>query len=167
MVEKTARARLLQRWAIPGLLVVVALRQIWLSHTVGLSAWHGGGFGMFASVDRDERRLIQVQAATCQGQMIQVDLRPPSTLLSEAELIHVMTVPKVALLEAVGQKVLAATLQPSDRPNVYLAQAAQTVDYPSETCLQQVTVQVWRPYHRRHLGQIWYEPISPAVEVSQ
>ncbi|NEQ33139.1 MAG: hypothetical protein F6K04_19430 [Leptolyngbya sp. SIO4C5] len=157
--------RLLQRWAVPGLLVVIALRQIFLAHTVGLSAWHGGGFGMFASVDRDERRLLQVQATTCQGQLIRIDLRPPSTLLSQAELLHTTTVPKVILLESLAQRILVADLQPSDRPLVYTAQVAQPASQPT-TCLEQVAVQVWRPYHRRHLGQVWYEPISPVVEVS-
>lgn len=35
----------------PGLLIVVALFQLYRAHTVDLRPWKGGGFGMFSSVD--------------------------------------------------------------------------------------------------------------------
>lgn len=42
----------------PVLLVAVAVLQLSLSHVHGLSPWKGGGFGMFASVDRAEHRVL-------------------------------------------------------------------------------------------------------------
>ena len=33
------------------LLVLVALHQLWLTREAGLSAWSGGGFGMFSTID--------------------------------------------------------------------------------------------------------------------
>jgi hypothetical protein len=46
---------------LPALLLVsVALLQIALAHTVGLSPWKGGGFGMFSTTDRAEGRYLRV-----------------------------------------------------------------------------------------------------------
>ena len=43
-----------------ALLVVVALGQLALAHTTGLSPWKGGGFGMFASLDARPFRYVRV-----------------------------------------------------------------------------------------------------------
>ncbi len=48
------RARLLPS----ALLVAVALSQITLARTSGLSAWSGGGFGMFSSTDAGPTRHL-------------------------------------------------------------------------------------------------------------
>ena len=49
------------RTAVPvGLLLVVASVQVTLARTVGLSAWKGGGFGMFSTTDDSGRRLVRV-----------------------------------------------------------------------------------------------------------
>jgi hypothetical protein len=49
-------------WAtVPAaLLVLVATAQLWLAHTVGLSPWKGGGFGMFASLDARPFRYVRI-----------------------------------------------------------------------------------------------------------
>jgi len=43
-----------------ALLVAVALFQIALTRTVGLTAWKGGGFGMFAAVDGGAVRTVRI-----------------------------------------------------------------------------------------------------------
>jgi hypothetical protein len=46
-------------YAIPALLATVALVQIFLVNTTGLSPWKGGGFGMFSTIDSvTERRVV-------------------------------------------------------------------------------------------------------------
>jgi hypothetical protein len=46
---------------LPALLLVgMALLQIALAHTAGLSPWKGGGFGMFSTTDRAEGRYLRV-----------------------------------------------------------------------------------------------------------
>lgn len=53
----------MERWAriVPsGLLVGVALLQIALAHTSGLSPWSGGGFGMFSTIDAGQTRHLHV-----------------------------------------------------------------------------------------------------------
>jgi hypothetical protein len=42
------------------LLAAVALLQVALAHTAGLSPWKGGGFGMFSTTDRAEGRYVRV-----------------------------------------------------------------------------------------------------------
>jgi hypothetical protein len=44
----------------PALLVVVASAQIVLSRTVDLTAWKGGGFGMFATLDHAAHRGVDI-----------------------------------------------------------------------------------------------------------
>jgi hypothetical protein len=49
------------RWArtLPGcVLVLVALHQLFLAQTTGLSPWFGGGFGMFSSTDAGRARHV-------------------------------------------------------------------------------------------------------------
>src|SRR5680860_458262 len=53
------RRSLILALAAPAVLVCVAVLQLYLSHSYDLSAWKGGGFGMFASVDRVEHRAVR------------------------------------------------------------------------------------------------------------
>lgn len=161
MSIRSATIQLLQKVAIPLLLTVVAGRQILLSQTVGLSPWHGGGFGMFASIDRDEWRRVEVTAIDCEGRAVAITLDPPSDLINPRELIYLRTVPKPALLTSVADKVLQAELRPTAQPLVYSAHIAAT---PSQSCLQEVRLQVWRLRHQRWPSLIWYEPLTSLVE---
>lgn len=62
----------IERWLAPGILVAVALVQLLLAHTVGLSSWKGGGFGMFATVDSPGARIVGCEAVTTTGETIRV-----------------------------------------------------------------------------------------------
>jgi hypothetical protein len=44
----------------PALLAIVACTQIGLAHTVDLTAWKGGGFGMFATLDQGAHRGVDI-----------------------------------------------------------------------------------------------------------
>jgi hypothetical protein len=54
-------------WAMPVVLVLVALTQITWAHTSDLTPWKGGGFGMFASVDLLGYRPVKMEFATDAG----------------------------------------------------------------------------------------------------
>jgi len=54
-------------WALPVVLILVALTQITLAHTRDLTPWKGGGFGMFASVDLLSYRPLQAEFVTDAG----------------------------------------------------------------------------------------------------
>lgn len=156
----------LQRWSVPLLLSAVALRQILMVNTAALSPWHGGGFGMFASIDRDERRIVSINAVDCQDNVLAVDLATPANLLSESDLTHLRTVPAETLLQRTAQQILASRLQQSEQDTAvyYALQPSETAP---ASCLQQVQIQVWRVHHQRGTNQTWYEPVTRRVEVSQ
>ena len=43
-----------------ALLTIVAVAQVILARTAGLSAWKGGGFGMFSTTDDGGRRYVRI-----------------------------------------------------------------------------------------------------------
>ncbi len=47
-------------WLPSALLLGVALNQVYLAHTTHLSAWKGGGFGMFSTTDGGPNRRVRV-----------------------------------------------------------------------------------------------------------
>ena len=152
---KTVAMGLFQLGAIPGLLILVALRQIFLVHTAGLSPWHGGGFGMFASVDRDERRVFTATLTDCGGQTWPLSLAASPALLSPEAYTHIITAPSQARLEALAKRLLYS--QPQASNGQYSAVPA------NDGCRRQATVQVWRLQYSD--GSLTYEPASPLVEV--
>jgi hypothetical protein len=156
---------LMQKWLVPLLLVVVALRQLVLAHTAGLSAWHGGGFGMFASIDRDERRAIEVTGIDRQGNAVEIDSTALSALFTENDLLLIRTFPSRALLRDVAQEILDFDLYEDERGKTSRQLGKATPEQFLR--LQKVKVRVWRLDHDRKTSRIWYEPLSPPVEVSR
>ena len=148
--------RVIQRWAVPYLLIMVAGRQIVLVRTIGLSPWHGGGFGMFASIDRDERRLVRLDTIDCQNQQTIQVLTPETTGLSESAWTDLTTAPKASRLRALGVQLLAAKNSPNS-----------SISSTFSACLRQIQIQVWRLHYSQASGQIWYAPATPAVEVTR
>ena len=67
-MAKAFRDRLL-RIAAPSVLVFIASLQLYLAHTHDLSPWKGGGFSMFSSVDRSDRRIVRCYLETPQGKV--------------------------------------------------------------------------------------------------
>ncbi len=66
-------------WAMPVVLVAVALHQVHLAVTRDLTPWKGGGFGMFASVDRSTWRPMQGVFVTDTGDRIPFAVHDLST----------------------------------------------------------------------------------------
>jgi hypothetical protein len=67
------------------LLVLVAVTQIALSRTVELSAWKGGGFGMFATLDHGAYRGVDIRVeAPDRSEMLHV---PPSLEVAAARAV--------------------------------------------------------------------------------
>ena len=67
----------------PGLLVLVACVQLTLVRTSDLTAWKGGGFGMFSTYDAPTSRALRLVLLTEEGEAVVAfpDLRsvPPVT----------------------------------------------------------------------------------------
>jgi hypothetical protein len=51
---------MVSRWIPPLVLCIVAVAQIVLARTIGLTPWKGGGFGMFSSLDHSGYRGVDV-----------------------------------------------------------------------------------------------------------
>src|SRR5690554_3498707 len=62
--------RWLLTWLAPGLLVVVACIQLALVRTQDLTAWKGGGFGMFSTLDSPSARALRVVLLTTEGEAL-------------------------------------------------------------------------------------------------
>ncbi len=115
------------RWArvLPGaLLAVVALHQLFLAQTVGLSPWFGGGFGMFSTADAGRARHIHAAV-----------LRPG--------LEREVFVPEQLAVLAVRARTL-----PSDANLTALARELALLPSPDHGPPTGVRIQVWRTrYH--------------------
>ena len=158
MILKQSLLNFLKIGAVPLLLTGVALRQILLVQTAGLSPWHGGGFGMFASIDRDERRVIKTQLIDCshQQEFILPDLVAEAPKFLRAETyIHVSTFPTTYQLRRLGQRLFSIDAQ---NPIAELHQENR-----EKGCDAKMQLQVWRlVYDGKVIG---YEPITDPVEV--
>ena len=148
MILKYSLLKFLKVGAVPLLMTAVALRQIVLVHTAGLSPWHGGGYGMFASIDRDERRVITAQRTGCgtdadslaSVQTLTAD--SPEVLRPDAY-THISTFPTESQLRRAGQRLLAAA--------------------PDQSCDSVLQLQPWRLVYDG--DAMAYEPLTPPVEV--
>ncbi|MGD1855680.1 MAG: hypothetical protein ACFB2W_15690 [Leptolyngbyaceae cyanobacterium] len=148
--------KLFKLGAVPALMSAVAIRQIVLVHTVGLSPWHGGGYGMFASIDRDERRVVTAQLIDCnhtQDFALQDIVADSPEVLGPEAYTHVSTFPTTAQLRRVGRRLLDSDDQIAE---IYAANREQS-------CRSELQLQPWRlTYDGRAIA---YEPLSAPVEV--
>lgn len=118
----------------PALLTIVAVAQIGLARTSELTAWKGGGFGMFATLDHGAYRGVDIQVdATERSESLAI---PPSLEVAAA---RAAACPADWLLRRLAEGVVArerryerfvsrvtlrvwraefdaVTLRPSDRP---------------------------------------------------
>ena len=158
MILKQSLLNFLKTGAVPLLLTGIALRQIVLVQTAGLSPWHGGGFGMFASIDRDERRVIETQLLHCDNQhgviLSELVAEAPKFLRAETY-THVSTFPTPQQLRRIGQRLL---LTDSQNPFAELHQ-----ENLENGCEAGVRLQAWRLVYDGNA--ISYEPITGLVEV--
>lgn len=67
-MARPLRDRLL-RIAAPAFLISIACLQLYLAHTHDLSPWKGGGFSMFSTVDRSDRRIVRCYLETPAGRV--------------------------------------------------------------------------------------------------
>ncbi|MBE9067076.1 hypothetical protein IQ260_10460 [Leptolyngbya cf. ectocarpi LEGE 11479] len=153
MILKRSLLKFIKTGGIPLLLTTIALRQIALVHIAGLSPWHGGGYGMFASIDRDERRVITTQLIGCE-QTEEINLQKivadTPGVLSRDTYTHVSTFPTEAQLRRMGRRLLASD-----------SQAIRRRTNREQGCKLQL--QPWRlVYDGRY---IVYESLTDPVEV--
>ena len=75
--------------AIPiGALVLIAGLQFILATRYGLSAWKGGGFGMFSTIDSPDARFLRIYLITPQGRLPAI---PPAFVAKQS--LRLQTLP--------------------------------------------------------------------------
>lgn len=157
MILKRSLLKFLKMGAIPLLLTTVALRQIVLVHTVGLSPWHGGGFGMFASIDRDERRVVTTELMGCHTSediVLSDIVEEFPDVLGRHTYIHVSTFPTSSQLRRVGRRLLS-----TDSQNF----GFELHGTSEGSCDPTIQLQAWRLVYDG--GAIAYKPLTKPVEV--
>ena len=92
---------------VPLLLLGVALTQMVMAHTLQLSPWKGGGFGMFSTVDSPGMRFLAIRARDVDGQEIQVILEETP---GPRELRRFASLPKRAFLVELAEWLLEQEL---------------------------------------------------------
>jgi hypothetical protein len=113
-------------WLPSALLVSVALVQIVLARSAGLSPWKGGGFGMFASTDGTAARYVRLY------------VRAPER--SE----------EVVVRPSFEGEAARARLFPSTFYLTRLARAVAARERRYQREVETVTVQVWRVVYEGH-----------------
>lgn len=82
----------------PGLLVLVACVQLALVRTHDLTAWKGGGFGMFSTLDSPSARTLRVVLLTTEGEALVVF---PTVEVRKARLLNM---PNTGLLTDLAEQ---------------------------------------------------------------
>ena len=94
--------KILLKNLIPILLCVIAIVQIYMVFTKNLTPWKGGGFGMFAMIDRLENRPVHVTLWSS-GEEYIVN---PRDLLKNEEYYRVKSLPGKDVLDRLTTDVL-------------------------------------------------------------
>lgn len=95
-----------------ALLIIVALHQITLAQTTGLSPWSGGGFGMFSTLDHGSRRHLH---AFILRPGLRREIMLPANLADEIE--RALTLPTPSRLRSLAHA-LAEISTPDHGPTV-------------------------------------------------
>lgn len=85
-----------------ALLVTVGVVQVWLTRTVDLTAWKGGGFGMFSTLDDGPHRLVRIYLHN-EGRSEEIEV--PASLQDRAD--RLATLPSPRRLARFAEAVIA------------------------------------------------------------
>lgn len=121
---------LIERGVPAAVLVMVALLQLYLTHTANLSPWKGGGFGMFGATDAPDMRVIQAEGLDQDGNLIQVDLY---SALGDRTIRRIRTLPRQSDLEQMAPQFVAQFVVPTtiQRQAIYYKLQSDNPDIPA------------------------------------
>lgn len=116
--QRDRMQRIIERGLPAAILVLVALLQIYLTHTANLSPWKGGGFGMFGAIDAPTMRVIQAKALDQDGHSIQLDVY---SALDDRTIRRIRTLPRQSDLEQIAPQFVAQSVVPTtvERQAIY------------------------------------------------
>jgi hypothetical protein len=128
-----------------ALLVAVALQQIWLVSSAGLTPWCGGGFGMFSTLDSRGARVLRAVAL---GDGWQEELEIPAALEDAARRAAVL--PSDARLDRLARALLPLAADDFASPRalrveVYTIEFARSDLRPGAVALRALEVPLGEP----------------------
>ena len=128
--------RLIERGLPAAILVMVALLQLYLTHTANLSPWKGGGFGMFGAIDAPDMRVIQAEGLDQDGNLIQLDVY---SALDDRTILRTRPLPRQSDLEQMGPQFVAQSVVPTtiQRQAIYQKLQSDNPDFPAVQDLMQ------------------------------
>lgn len=134
--------------AIPALLALVAVCQMSFGLWGALTPWKGGGFGMFASLDRPLHRYFSVTATSADGRQYAVDLRSAVArrLMSRAGAELALVQPTGERLTAIGRFILDAEVETVFNE----AGAPDGVVFSAAPIAYRGVMKIVRPWRDRH-----------------
>lgn len=184
-------ARWLERWLVPSILVAIALLQIYLTHITQLTPWKGGGFGMFATVDALDTRVLAAAGLDQSGERLTLDILDA---VDDFTFDRMRSMPRTIDLQRlaprlVGQAVVPVTIR---QQAVYqqLRQENPAIDLPLDPALNQrlyrlrtvtdpvlppgttktlkgVRLQWWRLRFDSAQPRLWTEALGPVVKAGE
>jgi hypothetical protein len=95
---------------VPAVLLTIAMMQVGFARAGTLADWKGGGFGMFATLDRPDNRFLRVTATDRAGQTYLVRVPygrfPSIPALASAHAARTVAFPTDVRLRAIAEAVL-------------------------------------------------------------
>ena len=130
-------------WIVPAMLAAVATLQLGAARLSGLSAWKGGGFGMFSTVDAPSSRFLRVSVITAAGPARVPVPRELSRLATDAR-----TWPSKPRLVALGTAMARGRwtpfgVTPSLPPGPLRMQSGRELPLPAVP-IEGVAVELWK-----------------------
>lgn len=128
--QREQMQRLIERGLPAAILVMVALLQLYLTHTANLSPWKGGGFGMFGATDAPDMRVIHAEGLDQDGNLIQVDVY---SALDGRTIRRMHTLPRQSDLEQMAPQFVAQSVVPTtiQRQAIYQKLQSDNPDIPA------------------------------------
>ena len=131
------------------ILIMIACIQFYYAHNYALSAWKGGGFGMFSTVDSPEARFFRIYLMV---DGIEAPVKMPNHLSQLA--YKVRTIPTISNLELLAQRLVKSTWITDEgplnkstdaKPKFHLQQDDESaISAKTPLRVQSLCIELWR-----------------------
>lgn len=142
MPSRPGITHLLASYAAVVLLTCLALRQQYYAHRHHLTAWLGGGMGMFATVDRIDHRVTRIYMTLDDGRELPVELPGKWSIVEQEMRVRIM--PTENRLSAFAVELGRGRWQEIQRDGHPLVVTYAGQDVALQLKCRSLRVEVWR-----------------------
>ncbi len=143
-----------------ALLCGVAICQLVAAQTSTLLPWKGGGFGMFATIDRDRSRVLRIHGFGPDGKKSRLRLPGSTSEPLDVARQHTRIWPRTSALEQLADQLLMQSWRRSGRSLRWIPSDGTARD-PIQ--LDRVEVSVWRLDYDADRNQVAWTSVSETV----